>query len=803
MVKTGPTLIDKFVDFVVDKRKLLLFIFALLVIFSLFSMQWVDVENDITNYLAEDSNTRLGMTIMNEQFANQGMAEIMIANITYPRARAIADEIEEVKGVALVRLENNQDHYRDSSALIVVQFTEDETAPLSLAAMEEIYALVEPYDSAVSTEVGNDIASRLMKEMFLVGVLAAVVIVLVLIFTSNSYGEIPILLVTFGVAALLGMGSNFLIGKISFISNSVGVVLQLALAIDYAIILIHRFMEESEIHSVTDAAKQALKKGIKEISSSSLTTIAGLAALSFMQFGIGKDLAFVMIKAILLSMLSVFLLMPGLLVTFSNVIFKTKHKKFISSVRGLGRFSVKTRYIIPPIFLVILIAAYIFSSNCPFIFSMADIKAFSKSESRIAKDRISETFGENNMLALIVPGGDYAAEKEMLANLADLEHATQTIGLANTQALGDYMLADRLTPRQFAELTDLDLEVAQILYAAYAINEIDYAKIISGINLYGVPLIDMYLFLYQEVVQGFVPLDDEQMQELESYYEQLTLARQQMEGPDYSRMLIYYDLKVESEETFAFVEAVYQEAGRHYDSNDVYLLGESTSAIDLAETFDKDNLVISILTVAFVVLIITFAFRSVGLPVLLIAVIQASIWINFSFPYLRGQGIYFLGFLIVSSIQMGANIDYAIVITSRYQSLKETMPLRQAVVEALSQGFPTVITSGTILAVAGILIGFISTDGATSVLGSYLGQGTIISVILVIFVLPQLLYLGDTIIEKTSFRFRSAEQAGAPRQKLYVDGRIRGFVKGELDAEVKGTLYGEISPQEKTAEKED
>jgi uncharacterized membrane protein YdfJ with MMPL/SSD domain len=152
---------------------------------------------------------------------------------------------------------------------------------------------------------------------------------------------------------------------------------------------------------------------------------------------------------------------------------------------------------------------------------------------------------------------------------------------------------------------------------------------------------------------------------------------------------------------------------------------------------------------------------------------------------------------------MGANIDYAIVITSRYQSLKETMPPRQAVVEALSQGFPTVITSGTILAVAGILIGFISTDGATSVLGSYLGQGTIISVILVIFVLPQLLYLGDTIIEKTSFRFRSAEQAGAPRQKLYVDGRIRGFVKGELDAEVKGTLYGEISPQEKTAEKED
>ncbi len=803
MIGHNQTLIDRFVSFVVDKRKLLLFTFALLVVFSLFSMQWVNVENDITYYLAEDSNTRVGMTIMNEQFANQGLAEIMIANITYPRARSIADEIEKVKGVALVRLENNQDHYRDSSALIVVQFDEDETSPLSLAAMTEINLLVEPYDSAVSTEVGNDIASRLMKEMFLVGALAAVVIILVLIFTSNSYGEIPILLVTFGVAALLGMGSNFLISKISFISNSVGVVLQLALAIDYAIILIHRFMEESELHSVTDAAKLALKKGIKEISSSSLTTIAGLAALSFMQFGIGKDLAFVMIKAILLSMLAVFLLMPGLLVTFSSIIFKTKHKKFISSVRGLGRFSVKTRYIIPPIFLVLLVAAYIFSSNCPFIFSMADIQAFSKSESRIAQERISANFGENNMLALIVPGGDYKSEKKMLAQLAALEHATQVVGLANTQALGDYMLTDYLTPRQFAELTDLDLEVAQILYAAYAINEVDYAKIISGINLYGVPLIDMYQFLYQEVVQGFVPLDDEQMAELESYYEQLTLARRQMEGPDYSRMLIYYDLKVESAETFAFIDAVYQEAGRYYSSDDVYLLGESTSAIDLASTFDKDNLIISILTVAFVILIITFAFRSVGLPVLLIAVIQASIWINFSFPYLRGQGIYFLGYLIVSSIQMGANIDYAIVITSRYQDLKATMPPKQAVVEALSQGFPTVITSGTILAVAGILIGFISTDGATSVLGSYLGQGTIISVILVIFVLPQLLYLGDTIIEKTSFSFKTAEKARPEKQKLYVDGHIKGYVKGELDAKVRGQLYGEISPQAEPDEKED
>ncbi|NLC04838.1 MAG: MMPL family transporter, partial [Tissierellia bacterium] len=171
---------------------------------------------------------------------------------------------------------------------------------------------------------------------------ASIIILLVLIFTSNSYAEIPILLATFGVAALLNMGTNFLLGKISFISNSVGVILQLALAIDYAIILTHRFTEERELLPARDAAIAALTKAIPEISSSSLTTMAGLAALAFMKFGIGLDLAMVMIKAIMLSMLAVFTLMPGLLVITSNLMDKTTHRSFIPSVSILGRFSIKT-----------------------------------------------------------------------------------------------------------------------------------------------------------------------------------------------------------------------------------------------------------------------------------------------------------------------------------------------------------------------------------------------------------------------------------------------------------------------------
>lgn len=599
------------------------------------------------------------------------------------------------------------------------------------------------------------------------------------------------LLAIFGVAALLNMGTNFILGKISFISNSVGAVLQLALAIDYAIILSHRFSEEYERFSATEAAKLALTKAIPEISSSSLTTVAGLAAMGFMEFGIGMDLAVVMIKAILLSMLSVFTLMPGLLVMCSNVIHRTKHRSFIPSVSIIGRFSIKTRNIVPPIFVLLLAASFILSGKCPFLFSMSEIRADRISDVQKQADRIEETFGKSNMIALIVPSGDYKAEKQLLASLGSRGEVDRAIGLSNTEAIGGYMITDDLTPRQFSELADVDFEIARLLYSAYAINDEDYTKVIKGISQYGVPLIDMYQFLYEEATRGYVSLDDGIMGDLETYHEQLSNARRQMEGENYSRMLLYLNLPVESPETFDFLSSIYKEAGRFYDVNRVFLVGGSTNALDLSSTFHNDNLIISVLSALFVVIILTFTFQSAALPFFLISVIQASIWINFSLPYIKGQGIYFLGFLVVSAIQMGANIDYAIVITNRYLELKNELAPREAIIEALNQGFPTVITSGTILALAGNLIGWISTDGATSVLGTYLGQGTIISVALVIFVLPQLLYLGDSIIEKSSFRLKTLATIRHVNGKVHVSGRIHGFVRGEIDAVVDGTIAGD------------
>ena len=183
-----------------------------------------------------------------------------------------------------------------------------------------------------------------------------------------------------------------------------------------------------------------------------------------------------------------------------------------------------------------------------------------------------------------------------------------------------------------------------------------------------------------------------------------------------------------------------------------------------------------------------------GIPVLLILVIQGSIWINFSVPYLQHTPLYFLGYLIVNSIQMGANIDYAIVISSHYTDLKKVMRPREAIVAALNESFPTIFTSGSILASAGILISVLTTNPVIAAIGTCLGRGTIVSIMLVLFVLPQILILGDTIIERTSFEMKGvAGMAHTASGTMHVNGRVRGYINGVVDAEIKGVLHGQFS----------
>lgn len=784
---------ERMATFIVDKRHLFFLLYSFALVFCLFSMNWVKVENDVTTYLPEETETRQGIEAMNANFSTLGSGRIMVSNITYETADELYTKLSEIDGVDMVTFDNTEDHYKNSAALYDVSFSGGNMDEESITAMETIREVLDGYDFYIDSTVGYDENATLAQEMLVILIVAVIIILVVLTLTSRSYAEVPVLLLTFGVAALLNMGTNFLCGTISFISNSIAVVLQLALAIDYAIILCHRFSDEHETKSAREACIIALSKSIPEIGASSMTTISGLAALGFMEFAIGLDMAIVLIKSIFLSLFSVFTLMPGLLIVFSPLIDKTKHKKLLPNITLIGKFAVKVRRVLPAIFLLVLIGAFYLSNKCPYAYSYNDLETAKMSERQTAYFKIKDTFGTNNMVALLVPSGDYEAEKAILKRLEAYPEVKSTMGLSNIEAMDGYMLTDSLTPRQLSELVGLDYEVAEVLYGAYAMENNQYGEILSGIEDYGVPLFDMFIYLKDELEERNITFEGEDMEMLSEMFDQLEKAQAQLQNENYSRMVVYLNLPEEGDETYDFLSTIREIMGEYYE-DDYYVVGNSTSSRDLASSFVKDNLIINILSALFVIIILLFTFQSAGLPVLLIVVIQGSIWINFSFPYLMNQPLYFLGYLIVQAIQMGANIDYAIVISSHYQECKKEMPHKQAIIKALNASFPTVFTSGTILASAGLLIGNLSAQPVVSIMGMCIGRGTIISILLVLLVLPSILVLGDSIIERTSFKMKGIDlNIKNTSGTMHVQGHLRGYISGVVDADFSGILHGQMN----------
>ena len=780
--------------FIVNKRKAIEILFVLAIIYSVLSINKVQVNQDITSYLPATSETRIGLSLMEEQFTTYGSGKVMVSNVTYPQAKALVDRLDDIEGVKQIEFDDSSDHFNGTDALFDITFNGTEDEQISKDALNAVKDSLADYDTYISSSVGEEErnAESLSEDMNVILVLAVIIIVVVLMLSTKAYLQIPVLLITFGVAAILNMGTNFWFGTISSVTNSIAVVLQLALAIDYAIILCDRFMEEHETMDAENAVKVALSKAIPEISSSSLTTISGMVAMMFMQFRLGYDMGIILVKAIIISLISVFFLMPGVLLIFAKGIDRSHHKCYVPKITYVGKFANMTKYIIPPLFILFLVFAFWESNHCQYIYDTDSIVSAKKSESKIAAEKIEDTFGASNQLVVMVPKGDYESEKKTLAKIEKLDYVNSALGLANVAINDDYMLTDKLNPRQFAELADLDVEIVQILYTAYAYNEEQYGPVFTGIDDYEVPIIDMFLFLYDQYQEGYVTLDAALDDKLTTLYDTLHDAQLQLQGDKYSRFVLDLSLPVEGQETYDALEEIREIAAKYYGTKNVILVGNSTSDHDLESSFASDNIVISVLTALFVMIILFFTFQSAGLPVLLVLTIQGSIWINFTVPAMQNQTVFFIAYLIVSAIQMGATIDYAIVISSRYLDLKQKMPIKDAITESLNQAFPTIFTSGSILTCAGFLIGEIASDPTVASIGVALGRGTLISIILVLGVLPQILLFGDFIIEKTALTINLARPQKEVAGRVRVTGHVKGYVQGEIDADVSGVFQGQM-----------
>ncbi|MBR2484801.1 MAG: MMPL family transporter, partial [Clostridia bacterium] len=357
MLKASGSL-NKFSAGIVKGRWICFGVFIALTIACVCLIPQIKVEYDLTTQMPQDSYTSEALDVLKREFDDKGMAYVCVVNIDSTEAKDIANELKEIDGVANVTYVE-QMNFKNGKALYTVNLKDyDSTAE----CFDTIERIIDHLDntSRESYLTGQSAYSYFTKaeteeSILKIGVVIVALILVMLIFTSKTYFEILLMLMVFAVAVAINMGTNVLFDGISYISNLVSLVLQLALSLDYMVVLLHRYMEERQSYDAKEATARALSKGIVEICSSALTTIAGLGSLLLMTMPIGVEIGLSLGKSIVASLLTVIFFMPALLVLLDKPLMKSKHRSFVPSIKRPAKAILKARWVIVPLFVVIVV----------------------------------------------------------------------------------------------------------------------------------------------------------------------------------------------------------------------------------------------------------------------------------------------------------------------------------------------------------------------------------------------------------------------------------------------------------------
>ena len=796
----------RFSSFVVRARWAFIALFLVAMILCAVFIPMIEVKYDLSSYMPEDSKTNIALSLLKEQFDDKGMAYVMVKGVSEEQATELAGTIGSIDGVNMATfIPGSPTSYNEESqsALFTVILDDYDSTEGAFAAVENIIDTLDEggYENYLTGQSAYSYFTRLETEdsMLKIGIVIVVAILLILLFTSRTYFELVPMLAVFGVSVLLNMGTNAIFPGISYISNLITIVLQLALSLDYSIILLHRFMEERQVYAdVKQALSVALSKGIVEILSSSLTTIAGLLALALMSLPIGVEIGLALAKGIVASLISVIFLMPALLSFSDKPLKKSEHKNFVPSVVKSSRAIVKARKVIVPLFLVIVVLAGVGQG-----FNTYSFNYNSGSMIVSGQDAIKEAgFGTLNTLVVVVPReGGVEKEKQLIEAIVEdggefdkdgIVNDTNINAIAYTEMMG-IGFGDCLTKAQIQEsiaplLGQADLSgmgiKAEDIDAMIGVLFDDYCEQngITPAEDTSVMVADLLDYMTDDIGDSVVSLMGSKLfaalkevgvkidfgapgllDKAETFYDMLAQVRfgiDNLRSADYSRITFTLDAGVEDEASFALIDRLYAGLGEYYE--EFYITGESVACYDMADYFEVDNMVVCLCTLGFILVILLFTFRNFSLPIILALAIQGGIWINFAIPFLAGNSVTFIGYLIITAIQMGATIDYAIVLTNRYRTTKHLYPDRYtAMAESENAVFSTIITSGSILTITGFALG-IAASGVVAQLGILLGIGTLASILIVLLILPSLLLVTEKLVEKTDFpRLRRKKDAAA------------------------------------------
>lgn len=746
---------EAFSSFVVRWKWVFVAVFAALTIFCCVMITQTKVLYDLSSYMPEGSDTKNAMAVLKDDFDDKGMAYVMAADVSEEKARELASGIAEIPGISNVTFEPSL-NYKNGNALFLVNFSDYDATKSTFDATEQIIDYIDGkgVTAYYTGQSAYSYFTRLETEesILKIGIILVVAILIMLIFTSKTFFELVLMILVFGVAVALNMGTNFLFNGISYVSNLIALVLQLALSIDYSVILLHRYMEERAAEDSKTAAVHALKKGLTEIFSSSLTTIVGLCALALMALPIGVEIGLSLAKSIAASLLSVIFLMPALLVIFDKPLMKSKHKFFVPNITKPAKAILKARKVIAPAFLIVVVLACTGQFYNKYSFNM-------NGAARIvnAQNKIDEAgFGTLNSLVVIVPKGDYQKERALANEVMQNPLVDSATALSTIDVGGGGTFVEAMAVNMFDDYAESNPE------------KVDAVGKIALVDLLGY----FYEMLDDESIKG---LFGDSLDGYKAQLGQLIFAKSNLEGENYARLTFNMDTPIEGDEANSVIEYVKSVTANYYSES--YMMGESMVCYEMENYFPRDNLFVSLFTVLFVFFILLLTFKNIALPVVLTLAIQGGVWLNFVIPFMSSSPVCFIGYLIICAVQMGATIDYAIVLTNRYYTTRSRYTDRlQAMAEAENAVFPTIITSGTILTVAGFTLS-LAASGVVADIGSLLGIGALFSMIIVLFILPSLLLVTEKVADKTSF--------GA----LFGRKKNKSFIGGETEktAEQSGT----------------
>ena len=672
---------DRFADFIIRHRKAVLVVFIAAAVISALLFPTVVVKYNMAEYLPQDAQSTKALKLLGDEFTGAlPNTDVTVRDVSLMEALVIKQELAALEHISAVMWLDDMADIRQPLEMgdrgTIENFYKDGTAYYSVTVVKahekegvsEIRDLIG--DRGTVTGEASEIefvqtatGSEVMNAM----VILLPLILLILIVSTTSWIEPLLFLAAIGASVVINMGTNAFFGGVSFLTNAVTPILQLAVSLDYAIFLLHSFGRHRKTGvSVDEAMREAVKESLPTVAASASTTLFGFMALLFMDFRLGSDLGLSLAKGIIFSFISVMVFLPALTMCVYKAIDKTHHREFMPSFANVH--SVLRRIAVPAVIIVIVIIVPCFLGQSQTDFLYGYQAAF---DEMTGND--SENQSRSTVMLLLVPKGDIVKEDRLSDDILSLPHVTSVMSYAKTVGSG--------IPPEF-----LDTSITDQFYSE-----------------------------------------------------------------NFARLIVYTDTPQEGDAAFATVENITAAAEKYYPEG-VYSAGQSANLYDIKNVVRRDNSVTNLIALVAIFIVLMVTLKSGSLPFLLLLTIESAIWINLSIPYFTGTSINYVGYLVLNTVQLGATVDYAILLTVTYKRNRRDMPKKEAIHKALGSSFRSILVSAVTMAMAGFTLAGTSSNPLIADIGMLLGRGTLLTMAMVLVFLPALLTIFDKVIGKTTLR---------------------------------------------------